>query len=500
MHSFVTYLVEETSEEKLSHLEHGEDHVINAGDAGFKHAIDTLTGTHDLLRGEKSGVSLSTKYDGSPSVVFGHNPENGRFFVASKSIFNKEPKINYTDADIDRNHGHAPGLAKKLKEALKHMKQVSPEKGVFQGDFMYSKDDVKKQGRNYKFTPNTITYTADKDSAHGRDISQAQMGFVVHTAYKGTTLADMKATFNPSLSGFKKSKDVHLIKPSVDMDRVDYKKEDQQEFVDHMNRAIAEYQSAGKNSFDALTNSRENLRTYINYGIKNNVKPTPEGFAKYLEGSQQRDIDSVKTEKSKAEKKKKWDTIIHNAKSNKSKLNSVLEMHRHLQSAKNVLVKTMANASPFGHEINGKPTQPEGFVASLNNRPTKLVDRDEFSKANFEKNRGRVPMTDKLAPEPDNKITLHTPSEKEPTPEKKPAQVQATGAVRRLMKKKEAEKLPNEKVAAAPSKYTITPNTRNQVLGKLAKRSDQLGGLAKAELRKRQRISDVSGSRRKEYI
>jgi hypothetical protein len=91
MHSFTTYLAEETSEEKLSHLEHGEDHVINAGDAGFRHAIDTLTGTHEMLTGKKSGVSLSTKYDGSPSCGFGYNPDNGRIFVAYKYKIKKGP-------------------------------------------------------------------------------------------------------------------------------------------------------------------------------------------------------------------------------------------------------------------------------------------------------------------------------------------------------------------------------------------------------------------------
>ena len=83
---------------------------------------------------------VTTKYDGSPSIVFGTHPETGRFFVASKSAFNKDPKINYTPEDIERNHGHAPGLVEKLKGALEHLPKIMPRNGgVYQGDLMYKK-------------------------------------------------------------------------------------------------------------------------------------------------------------------------------------------------------------------------------------------------------------------------------------------------------------------------------------------------------------------------
>ena len=469
MHSFTTYLAEETSEEKLSHLEHAEDHVINAGDAGFQHAIATLSGTHDALSGKKSDVSLSTKYDGSPSVVFGTNPENGRFFVASKSIFNKEPKINYTPEDIDRNHGHAQGLVKKMKEALEHLKKIAPVKGVFQGDFMYSADDVKKDGRALKFTPNTITYGADKDSEEGKKIATSKMGFVVHTAYKGTSLENMKATFNPPLSGFKNSQDVHVIKPTIDIDRADHNQGSQKEFSDHRDRAVAEYHSVGKKSFAALNNSRENLKMFINSNVKKGTTPSAEGFLEYLRGSQQKDINSVKTEKAKVEKKKKWDAIIKSSEQNKVGLRSIFNMHGHLQSAKDVLVKSLANASPFKHEIDGKPTEPEGFVASLNNRPTKLVNRAEFAKANMNKYRGpALPQAD-----PQASITLVDPK------------VSSTkkGAVgSRDISKDKQPPSPQQKAA-----YNIS-TARSQALGRIAKNvGSSLSKQAKAELDKRHR-------------
>ena len=129
MINFELFLIESSNEEKLKHLEHAEDHPINAGAQGYEHAHNTLKGIHDALRGHSSKVSVSTKYDGSPSVVFGYHPENKRFFIASKSAFSKDPKINYTHADIEKNHGHAPGLVAKLKTGLTHLPKVTPQEG-----------------------------------------------------------------------------------------------------------------------------------------------------------------------------------------------------------------------------------------------------------------------------------------------------------------------------------------------------------------------------------
>ena len=97
---FVEFLKEDAEEDKLKHLEHVEDHVIHAGHKGFGHAFHTINDVHNDLQGKgKSDTATTIKYDGSPAVVFGKHPENGKFFVASKSAFNKTPKINHTHED-----------------------------------------------------------------------------------------------------------------------------------------------------------------------------------------------------------------------------------------------------------------------------------------------------------------------------------------------------------------------------------------------------------------
>jgi len=209
--SFQNFLTEESNEQKLTHLAHPGDHVIDAKGAGVAHALNTLREVHKTLQGKPSKAKIATKYDGSPSLVFGHHPETGKFFVASKSAFNKNPKLNYTRKDIEENHGHAPGLVEKLHQALKHLPKVTPKHGVFQGDVMQTHGDVQEHGEHLHMTPNTITYSAHKDSPHGKVMSRAKVSVAVHTKYEGSDLQNMKAKYNYKPTEFGSHPDAHVI-------------------------------------------------------------------------------------------------------------------------------------------------------------------------------------------------------------------------------------------------------------------------------------------------
>lgn len=387
MTTFKDFLAEDASEEKLKHLEHAEDHVIHGGQAGFSHAYHNLKDVHDRLTGKENDTKVTMKYDGSPSVVFGTNPENGKFFVASKSAFNKNPKINYTPEDIVRNHGHAPGLVEKLKAALEHLPKVTPKKGVFQGDIMHTKGDVQVHGGKVKFTPNTITYAADKNSEHGKAALNSQVGVAVHTAYKGKTMQDMKAQYAPELKSFKKHNDVHLISTEHPLDKLNYDPKDQQKFAKHMKAAATLHKATGEDVFTAVQQHQLPLKTYINSTIRHGTNPSISGYTDYLTKSHQKKIDSVKTEKAKTQKAALAQVDLDHVKNNRQGFNRVLQMHRHLQKAKDVLTHTLSSNSEFEHSIRGKKAKPEGFVAVRHNRPTKLVDRREFSAANFNKDK-----------------------------------------------------------------------------------------------------------------
>ena len=159
MQGFQDYL----TEDRNTHLEHLEDEIINNGTAGAKTAIAFLKSIKQMLQGGKGGSSISVKWDGAPAIFCGINPENGKFFVATKSLFNVTPKINYTNADIKRNHGGA--LADKLIAALKYFPKLGI-RGILQGDLLFTSGDKKSATVDGQdsiiFTPNTITYAVPK--------------------------------------------------------------------------------------------------------------------------------------------------------------------------------------------------------------------------------------------------------------------------------------------------------------------------------------------------
>lgn len=389
MKKFTSFLREmtEADEKQLKHLEHLEDHPINAGKEGIRHAIANLEDVHKKLRGKNTDTKITMKYDGSPSVVFGHHPENGKFFVASKSVFNKSPKLNYTEEDIERNHGHAPGLVEKLKHALKHLPKVAPPRGVYQGDIMHTAGDVEEHGGKVHFTPNTITYSAPKGSAHGKAALKSKVGVAVHTAYKGDSLPDMEAEYAPNLSHFGKNEDVHLISTQHDLSKVKYGDEQQDQFKRHLKLAQSAAHKIPDEGHEAISAHVVPLKTYINHTVRTSTKPTAQGFIDHYSAAHDKKIDGVKTAKAKEAKTVEKQRAIQHVMDNRKHFNNVLELHKHLQAAKDVLTNSLSSTAEFGHSIQGKKAKPEGFVVVRNNRPTKFVDRKEFSAANF--NRGQ---------------------------------------------------------------------------------------------------------------
>lgn len=380
MISFKEYLIES---KKLKHLEHPEDLHFSSGEEGLTHAFHALRSAHEHLKGGQSDASVSVKHDGSPSVVFGHHPETGRFFVASKSAFNKNPKLNYTHNDIEKNHGHAPGLVDKLKHALNHLPKVAPEKGVFQGDFMYDRSDLQRNERGTAFTPNTLTYSARKNSDTERAINRSHIGVVVHTGYKGKTFQDMEAHPSTDTSSFRKHPDVHMISANM-KNKSAYEDSHRAEFNSHLNRALnAAKEFNGDHSY--AEGHSENLRTYVNKLVSTNQKPSVEGYKKHVTERAMKDIERVKSPASKAAKTSALQQTLTHIDTHRNKFQASFDTHSALQNAKNVLVQALS-ASPHEYEysIRGKKASPEGFVLSSGGRTHKLVNRGEFSRANFE--------------------------------------------------------------------------------------------------------------------
>lgn len=381
------FIAEATEESKLKHMTHVEDHVVDSGSKGFAHAYHTLNAVHEKLVGKTNATKVSMKYDGSPSVMFGYHPETGKFFVGSKSVFNKDPKINYTPEDIDKNHGHAPGLVSKLKAALEHLPKAMPEKkGVYQADIMHTPEDLNHEGHRISHTPQLITYHHKTNSDEGKKAANSKIGVAIHTQYEGKTFADMTVK-QGHIPEMKDHKDVHQFPMHHELQHVAYTKDNQNEYKTHMANAMDSYKKTPKEAFAHGEKHADMLNTHINQSVRKNTSPSAEGFKEHLKTHYAKKASGVKTPQA----KERHDLAgkRHIASINDSHINQVLQVHKHLQKAKDSLTNAFNTHHIHGHEVDGEPTNPEGYVIHHNDRPSKFVLRHEFSRQNFAKNDAR---------------------------------------------------------------------------------------------------------------
>src|SRR6056300_2036233 len=189
------------SEEKNTHMTHIEDQVIYGGVKGARNAILALRSLRDMLAGSaKSSTDVTVKWDGAPAVFAGIDPSDGQFFVAKKGIFNKNPKVYKSHADIDADT--SGDLSKNLKIAFDSLKGLGI-KDVIQGDFMFDKSDLKKEKidgvGHITFHPNTILYAVPLNTPLAKEIERAEVGIVWHTSYSGADFENMKAEFGKDI-------------------------------------------------------------------------------------------------------------------------------------------------------------------------------------------------------------------------------------------------------------------------------------------------------------
>jgi len=403
MQDFYQYL----TEDKNTHLEHLEDDILNNGVRGGKNAINFLYSLKDMLQGRSRGkFNVTVKWDGKPAVFAGTNPDNGKFFVGTKSIFNEVPKINYTDADIQANHGHAGGLVDKLKTSLKYFKSLGIP-GVWQGDLLYTSDDLKTANVGGDdcviFTPNTITYAVAVDSVVGKTIQRSKIGVVWHTSYSGKSMESLSAKFGVNAQALTKSRNVWSTDATFrdTSGNVTFTAAEAAKFQGVLNMAAGSLKKAGPylNQMQKITHKEAPssilkifLNSYIRGGEKiQNTKKVTDFFEKYYVARLDKKIKSVKSDAA----KKRWKQIKKHGvlEYNKYKrdLYFVIASYISLQTAKTMVLQKLNRAENIGTFIktsNGyRVTAPEGFVAiDRIGKALKLVDRLEFSRANFTAN------------------------------------------------------------------------------------------------------------------
>jgi|TARA_R100001129_G_C5323131_1_gene248085 hypothetical protein len=403
----VDYAFDFLTEDKNTHLEHLEDDIINNGFAGGQNAVNFLQATADLLSGNSNkAVNITTKWDGAPAIVCGPHPENGKFFVGTKSVFNKTPKVNFSVQDIKNNH--TGEVANILQDCLRYLSTIGM-KEILQGDLLYRNSTLKKttyksaSGKSEQmisFQPNTIVYMVPEASGLGRKINSSKLGIIFHTTYKGKSIDKLKASFGANVSKLRRT-------PSVFFDDASYKDVsgnatmtigEMQQFKKTLNMAVGSLKQSKEllNKIKSETNTLSvgvQLKTYLNSFIRAatdlpSTKETATKFRKFYEDRTQKEIDRVKTDKA----KEKYNTIqklgLKFIDGQNKQIYFACATYKTLQTAKAVLISKLNKSKSIGtFKVTPKglqATNPEGYVAvDKSGKAVKLVDRLEFSVQNF---------------------------------------------------------------------------------------------------------------------
>lgn len=359
--------------------------------------ITTLTGNFYVSLGDDRYGLIHN----SPSIVFGPNPDNGKFFVGTKGAFANTPKLNYTGKDIDANHPN-PDLRNILKTALEYLPGLKSN-DVLQGDMMYIRKDLKVaniDGQSYVvFKPNTLTYAVPQGSDIAQKIKGSQIGIVIHTKYTGKSFADLKATFGFNSINLTQTPSVWF-QDAILRDysgTVTFTAEETTKINDLLDQIRVTSKDISPRFFNQLKASINNkiyLKTYYNSNIRNGGSiPNPNeyasGFLKWLEDKLNKDVLAVKSDKSRLNKQAIKKEVMDFWKSNKDQVVIIAKLQSLVVEAK-LLCLSKFNAidhiGAFTDTSNGyKLADPEGVVITdhLNNTTLKLVDRLNFSRQNF---------------------------------------------------------------------------------------------------------------------
>ena len=386
------------TQDKNTHLEHLEDDIINRGAVGGENAVNFLKAVRNMLAGSGKGTNMTVKWDGAPAIICGINPENGKFFVGTKSVFNKTPKINYTSRDIAKNHSGV--VADKLRVCLANLSRLNI-KGILQGDLLFTNDlkAINIDGEKMiSFTPNTITYAVPISSDLGRRIIKAKMGIVFHTQYNGKTMDNLSASFGTVRGS--SNRNVFLASAGYKSTAVMFSKSELSRFDAQIRMAEGSLRKAApilnlmsKNISDDLSVGYR-LKTYFNYYIKNSnsdmgkVATMQKQFRDYYENYINMEIDSRKTPRGKEKFIKAKKDNLQFIDRNRTSLYFAIASHITLANAKNTLLQKMNQIQSIGNFLRTskgyRVTAPEGYVAvDKVAGAVKLVDRLEFSRQNF---------------------------------------------------------------------------------------------------------------------
>ena len=295
-------------------------------------------------------------------------------------------------------------LKKKFVIAFDEFQKLGIKKGVYQGDLMFTKSDLKVEklddtGVKYvTFQPNTIVYAVPTNTPLASKIFKAKIGVVWHTTYSGKTIKSMSASFGKGIAKkFKQSS-------SIWMDDATYRdvtgqatltSKETSELTEILSGAGKVFQKLSASVLNSIHQDEDlmiKIKTFNNTFVRAGEPfPNPRDHVRklydWIQAKYKKEIDDRKTDKAK-DKQRETLKRVNKIFANPRELENIFVLMNHLVNAKTIVINKLNQASSLGTFLrtrNGfRATNQEGFVAIDNiNGSIKLVDRMEFSKANF---------------------------------------------------------------------------------------------------------------------
>lgn len=402
MYNLNEYLTEDVINKNL-HLEHIDDQVLNRGVVGARESINFLRSLRDMLAGHSdTKINVTTKWDGAPAIFCGINPENDKFFVGTKSVFNKNAKLNYTESDIDNNHS-SEGLNKKLKIALRYLPKLGI-KGVLQGDMLFTKGDIKTTTidgiSHISFQPNTVVYTVPTDSKLAQNMMKSQLGIVFHTSYTGETMEDMEASFNVDIGRLEITKDVWFRDATLTdvSGTATFTEDETVELTGVLSDAGRLFRTINPlvlNRISVSPTILTQIKTFNNTKVRSgeeirNTTNHVHDLIRWVEYKSNESVIEAKKEETKRKRLAEKNELMRFYRGSSADLKMIFDLMNYLVRAKILIIRKLEKIKGIGtylrtDEDGLKVTSPEGFVVvdHTGKNAVKLIDRLNFSHANF---------------------------------------------------------------------------------------------------------------------
>jgi hypothetical protein len=391
---------------KNVHMEHIEDLIFNEGVVGARKAVFFLRDLKNMLGGHSHReVNVTVKWDGAPAIFAGIDPADGQFFVAKKGVFNVRPDIYKTPSDLAKL---SPELKSKFTVALKEFPKLGITEGVYQGDLMFTKGDLKVEridgqsgmlDQYYTFQPNTIVYAVPVKSKLGKSIKRANIGVVWHTTYTGDSLQTMRASFGKNIASKLKQPNSVWQEDATYKDVAGTATFTRRE-TEILNKMLSDagklFRSTPASMLNAIAEDEDlkiRIKTYNNSKVRegkpfSNPRQHVRGLYDFINAWYANEISKKKTPRGKKTWEDKRTVVMAKVFSRANDLVKLFTLMNQLVVMKLVIINKLNKASDLGTFLRTasglRVTNHEGFVAIDDiNGAVKLVDRLEFSRANF---------------------------------------------------------------------------------------------------------------------